>query len=60
VEKVYLAVYKHFMEAIDAIDNGQTLLQLTSPTPFVVFFLFSGKVPTAKLKSASLKPVLYQ
>ncbi len=23
VKKVYLAVYKHFMEAIDAIDNGQ-------------------------------------
>ena len=24
VETIYLAVYKHFMEAIDAIDNGAT------------------------------------
>ena len=33
VETVYLAVYKHFMEAIDGIDNGEGAGRRACPQP---------------------------
>ncbi|EIE18778.1 metal-dependent protein hydrolase [Coccomyxa subellipsoidea C-169] len=44
VEKVYLAVYKHFMEAIDAIDNGINQWDVDTPPKYMSTTNLSSRV----------------
>ncbi|CAL8464428.1 g3963 [Coccomyxa elongata] len=44
VKKVYLAVYKHFMEAIDAIDNGVNQWDVDTPPKYISNTSLSARV----------------
>ncbi len=52
VEKVYLAVYKHFMEAIDAIDNGKSFLHSNCCAHPLHWKAFSCQCPLSMAKNA--------
>lgn len=48
VAKVYLHLYKTFMEEIDAIDNGVQQYDTESPAKYMITTTLSGRVSSLK------------